>query len=262
MFLACDLGNTFAKFGLYEHNELKRFIKCPYEEFSADVFQAWEIDRIGISSVVPQMTEKIAGILSEKFTYLPFIINSASSRFNLKINYKSPSTLGIDRICSAEGAFSLFRSDPDFSKYNENTFIVTADLGTATTINIVGYYAEFLGGIIMPGISTMANSLFTNTAKLPRVDPLDAYKGFIGIDTASSISSGIINSTSGIIERTVMRLKKEQNAQSVKLYLTGGFAEVMKNYVETDSIVVKDLVLRGIKAIYERNFVDKERNIF
>ncbi|MGE5681950.1 MAG: type III pantothenate kinase [Bacillota bacterium] len=255
MFLACDLGNTFAKFCVYEGDKTVRLWKSKYEDYDSEAFSQFPITGAGISSVVTEFTQIVASDIRNKFDIDPFIIDH-NARFNIKINYLTPRTLGIDRICSVEGAFSIFRSDPEFLNYNEKTFLVTVDLGTATTINIVKYNAEFSGGIITPGLTTMVKSLFTNTARLPEIDLKNDYKGFWGVDTHSSIASGIINSAVSIIEKSLMQLKNIDGAEKIKLFITGGNSEVILNYLPMEFVFVNDLVLRGVKAIYERNFVD------
>ncbi|MEI7811397.1 MAG: type III pantothenate kinase [Ignavibacteria bacterium] len=254
MLLACDLGNTFAKFGIYDEDILVAGIKSSYDNFTPALFSKYTINCAAVSSVVPAHTMKLSVALSYKYGITPFIIHS-KSHFNLRINYLTPNALGTDRICSAEGAFALYKKSKDFKKYNDKTCIVTIDMGTATTINIIGFEAEFSGGIILPGLSTMAKALNTNTAGLPEINPGSDYTGFIGHDTKSSIASGIINSTAGLIENTIRHLKNELKARQIKIYITGGNAPLMLKYLETEHTYVEDLVLRGVKTIYERNMV-------
>ena len=177
-----------------------------------------------MSSVVPTTSKTLEEQL-KKINISPFFINS-ESKFNLKNEYKTPSTLGIDRICSAEGAFYLYQHSSNFKSknYSEKDFILTIDFGTATTLNFVKYPGIFMGGIIAPGINMMFNSLLTNTAQLPSVQ-IDDYQNFIGADTNQSISSGIINSSIGLIERTIKHLKQNLNAEIINVFITGGNAE-------------------------------------
>src|SRR5690606_9318905 len=147
-----------------------------------------------------------------------------NSSFNLKLNYDSLDTLGIDRICSCEGAFYLFRNSSEFQNYDEGTFLLTIDFGTATTINFIKYPGEFIGGIIFPGIKLMSSALNSNTAQLPLVEISD-YKNLIGRTTRQSIASGILHSTLSLINETIVYLRKELNAEKIFVFITGGNAD-------------------------------------
>ncbi len=144
-----------------------------------------------------------------------FIISN-KAKFNLNINYDTPETLGIDRICSSEGAFYLFKNSEDFKNYNAETYIVTIDFGTATTINIIDYPATFIGGIISPGLKMMFNSLNKSTAQLPDVDPYD-YLDLIGRTTNSSIATGVINSSIGLIDKLLSYIKNDLSGKNIKI---------------------------------------------
>ena len=163
MILALDIGNTNIKAGYFLKNELKNIVifRNPDELF--DSIKHYDFNEAAISSVVPSLTEKVKQFLNEKYQITPYLI-SKDSLFKLKLDYKTPETLGIDRICSAEAAFNIFNSGKDL---NKETFLLTIDLGTATTINIAAPPCNFIGGLIAPGIKTMFDSLNNETAQLP-----------------------------------------------------------------------------------------------
>ncbi len=251
MLLACDIGNTNIKTGVFENEKLSSFNSFnTYRNFIENIKNI-NFSDIAISSVVPTITEKLKKDLSNFSPGKPFIIDK-SANFNLKIKYDSPDTLGIDRVCSAEGAFYIYKNSTEFKDYNLNTFILSIDFGTATTINFVRFPGEFVGGIIAPGIKTMFNSLNTNTAQLPDIDE-SFYKELIGSDTKSSIASGIVNSVTGLIEKSISQLKTIYSAKKIKIYITGGNAEKILPYLTFDYQLEKALVLKGIKAVYYKN---------
>lgn len=251
MLLAFDIGNTNIKAGLFDGDELISVkVFSPADNLFPEL-SAFEINRVAVSSVVPGLTFKITEIIKERLN-LPAFIISAKSRFGVKINYDNPETLGIDRICSAEGAFSIFKKSNDFNTFDSKTFLVAIDFGTATTINIVGFPGIFMGGIIAPGIKTMMSSLKSNTAQLPEID-FESYKGFIGRDTKSSIASGIINSTTGLIEKILSFMKTELNSEKTHIFVTGGNAETIFPHLNFQYHYEKGLVLKGIKSVYDLN---------
>jgi type III pantothenate kinase len=254
MFLACDIGNTNIKTAIYDKDKRKSFNIFPAEKVLYNLFCEQEISEVAISSVVPNKTEEITKFLHNELKIDPFIIN-INSKFNLSINYKTPETLGIDRICAAEGAYKLFETEYSVIPQIEKFYLLVIDLGTATTLNFINLKPEFEGGIILPGIKLMANSLNINTAQLPKID-LTNYTTFIGKDTHSSIASGIINSTVGLIEKAYQHLTNTMGAKTIKIYFTGGNARIIQPYIKYENALVEDLVLRGVKVVFERNKIE------
>lgn len=247
MLLIFDIGNSIIKVAVYNGDDRISFAKYAVSEIEFKEIKEYKIDAVAISSVVPDNTEKIKQLVKEHFNIEPFIL-SRYCKFNLKNDYATPDTLGMDRLCGCEGAYSLFRNDK--SKTNEKP-IITIDLGTATTINLIKPGGVFAGGIIAPGIETMNKTLHKQTAQLPEVD-LSEYIGLIGNDTKSSIAAGIIISTIGLIEKTISELQKDFG-QIPEIYLTGGNAFKIIPHISFDYEYVDDLVLRGIKAIHSLN---------
>jgi type III pantothenate kinase len=251
MILACDIGNTNIKTGLFSKDEPVEINLYRDAELFYEQLKIKPVDKIAISSVVPEITIQITKLLKQLNRTAPLVIDK-NSAFNLKISYDYVDTLGIDRICSAEGAFFLYKNSVDYKNFNENTYILSIDLGTATTINIVRYPGEFIGGIISPGISLMFESLSKKTAQLPRASE-NNYNNFIGKNTFSSIASGVINSTTGLIENTILNLKRQMNADKIKIFITGGNAEKVLPYCNFEYKFVRELVLLGVKTIRDRN---------
>ncbi len=168
------------------------------------------------------------------------------------MNINHLDTLGIDRLCSAEGAFFLFKQSNNFINYSDKDFIITIDFGTATTINFVQHPGVFLGGIIAPGIKTMFNSLQKNTAQLPEVG-INNFESFIGTDTKQSIASGVLNSTLGLMEKTINYLKNEYHGENIFIYATGGNAKDILSHINFRYKFEESLVLLGVKAVWDIN---------
>jgi type III pantothenate kinase len=246
MILTLDIGNTNIKAGIFKGENLKDHYVFADLTLLKSFFNKHEISGIAISSVVTEKTKIIVELLSVSYKFKPFIINN-DCKFNLKIDYKTPETLGIDRICSAEGAFNLCNNS-----LISGTYLVTIDFGTATTINIVKYPNIFLGGLITPGINTMFKSLATQTSQLPDLK-IDNYNFMIGDDTHSSIASGVINSAVGLIEKVISHLNNLDDCSNLIIYATGGMADKLQKFLPNKIIYDEFLVLRGIRSLYELN---------
>ncbi len=251
MLTAIDIGNTSIKTGIFNGDELAGFSTFNDYNTAADFIVSVASEKIAVSSVVPALSDKISRRIKQSLGITPFLINR-SVKFNLIINYGSVETLGIDRICSAEGALFLTKKSAA-AGLNENSYVVSMDLGTATTLNIVKWPNEFIGGMISPGINMMFGSLNKNTAQLPEVDSSD-FKNFIGSDTKSSIAAGVLGATAGLAERTENYLRNTLKAKDVVFYVTGGNAGKIIDSLNIKFTYVKELVLTGINAVYSLNF--------
>ncbi len=251
MILTCDVGNTNIKTAVFRDDQIGEIYTFDKLDTLFSYLGKIHPENFAIASVVPSTTKSITDYLGSKFGVIPLIIRN-DLKFNLRIDYDSSETLGIDRICSAEGAFKLFKNSTEFNSYTEKTYLITIDFGTATTINIIRYPGIFSGGLIAPGLKMMFNSLTQNTAQLPHVDEKD-FKQMIGRDTKTSIASGVINSIVGMIEKTLKHLKENLGAGEIKIFITGGNAEKISPHLNIKYENQKALVLLGIKAIFDIN---------
>jgi type III pantothenate kinase len=244
MFLSCDIGNSNIKVCLFSENKIVESYSFKRVSKVINFFAENDITSSGISSVVPSLTKEFSSQMKKHSSHFYIVTNK--SKTNLKLKYKTPGTLGTDRICSAEGAFYLNGS------LKEKDFLVSIDFGTATTVNVVDYPNYFTGGIIAPGINMMSKSLHSNTAQLPLVNISD-YQEIIGSSTKSSIASGLVNSTVGILERVINYLERNKKGSNIKIFITGGNAELIIPFLDFEFTFERNLVHFGIKTITELN---------
>ena len=251
MLLAIDIGNSRIKTALFKNDKIvSHFSFIDPAELKSLISDIKEKD-IAICSVVPEKTIVVLKIIKELTDKSLFMI-SKDIRTNVEIGYKTPDTLGVDRLCSAEGAYFLFNNLDGHKNYNDSTFILTIDFGTATTINVIEYPGKFIGGLIAPGFYLMFESLNKKTAQLPNVNFQD-YNSVIGDSTKSSIASGVVSSVVGMIEKTTNYLMKEKSAEKIFIYLTGGNAKKIIPFLNFDFIFEEGLVLYGMNALMKIN---------
>lgn len=247
MILVCDIGNSFIKSAIFKDETLINYnVKKDFSSIRKFIKEK-EISTVVISSVVPSKLKLLLKELSS-FSSVKSSVIHKNLKYNLSIKYATPNTLGMDRICSAEGAFYLVKTSRDSNSFKKDDYFISIDCGTATTINVIKYPNSFLGGLIAPGLDMMFSALHTQTAQLPRLTA-KSYKSLIGNSTKASIASGVINSTVGIIHQTIISLPK----QPKKVFITGGNAKYIIPHLKFDVKYEKALVLYGIKAIYDKN---------
>jgi type III pantothenate kinase len=250
MLYTLDIGNTNIKLASFVEDKLSDFVIVKdLQEISNFIIKDKNVS-IAFCSVVPEKSNQLKGLAKRDLAIEPFEVK-LNSFTNIKISYETPNTLGLDRICSLEGALYLSSNLREEQKFNESSIILTVDFGTATTINFLSYPNNFIGGLISPGIHVMINSLNTGTAQLPVADVND-YKGLIGTSTNSSISSGIINATIGLIEKVISYLKNERKTENLIIYITGGNARLLMPFLKFNFIYEKALINYGIKNIFSR----------
>ena len=246
MLLTLDIGNSNIKSALFNGNDLVEFKVHSEIDEALQYLNSKTFSNAAICSVNLAKEKILSDALLKKgsLVFKPTI----HSKLNLKIKYKTPNTLGIDRVCSAVGAYELAIK----KILLKNQYLITIDFGTATTLNIISPQTDFIGGLIAPGIQTMLKSLNEKTAQLPIPD-LNSYESLIGDSTNSSIISGVFNSTMGMINETVNHLKELTDGIEPIIFATGGNAKIIIPYLKQKIFYDEALVLKGLKIIYELN---------
>ena len=248
MLLAIDIGNSLTKFGVFENDTLRYRMDIPtIRRQTADEIYNPKIQSVHaviISSVVPELKNTYLELSQKYFRLEPIFVNS-SFDFNLKINYFPPENLGVDRLVAAFAAVVKY-----------GVPCIVCDFGTATTIDVVSSKSEFLGGIIAPGMQTMSEALFLKTAQLPKIK-IGKPESVIGNSTVKSIESGIYFGYVGLVDGIIERMTGEL-VETPKVIATGGFANLIAESSEKIEIVEENLMLEGLRLVYEKRCAAKE----
>jgi type III pantothenate kinase len=247
MLLTIDIGNTNIKSAFFGNSLMKEFNVHPNTEKALEYLSKHKFEEAAICSVNPAVEKLIYDYICSK-GISTFRI-SVQNKFNLKIKYRTPATLGMDRVCSVTGALDIAEKEKLLSI---GQYLITIDFGTATTVNILSPDREFIGGLIAPGITTMLKSLNEKTANLPLPD-LNDYKGLIGDSTNTSIISGVITATTGLINETIDKLSSENDKQLPVIFATGGNAGFIIPHLKYKVVFEEALVLKGLKVLYDLN---------
>ena len=238
MNLVIDIGNSFAKVALFEQDKLVKTILREQVSFDLirDCIKHNSPDAVILSSV------KKEDILLYEFLYDTFPVFYHLTHklpVPLKIDYRTPKTLGMDRLAAAIGA--------SIEKPGMNLLII--DIGTAITIDFVGSDGVYRGGNISPGPNLRFQSLYRCTKKLPLVDKQGEIPS-LGHDTLTAIRSGVIN---GIVRELDSYIDEYKKNAKVFTFLTGGntfyFESKLKNAIFAD----ENLVLKGLNEIIRYN---------
>ena len=235
MNLIIDIGNNSAKFFLFSGEQIVLHTRRENTRF--DVIDEWnrlyDIDKAIVSSVIADSCE-----LQNELQKLqcPIVRFNSSTPLPLEINYRTPGTLGSDRLAAAVGA------------WNEATGrnLLVIDAGSAITIDFVSKDGKYNGGNIAPGIKMRLRALHEYTSRLPMVDK-EGDTPAIGYDTETAIRSGVINGICHEIEGYINEFK--QKYCDLLVFLTGGDEKPLKNRIKNCIFADKYLVAKGLNRI-------------
>ncbi len=235
MDLLIDSGNTNTKVGLCSAGSILEVISLKSIETIREIAMQHKPEHIVISSVNKKLDEIEACFPTSKI--IRFSSQTPIPVINL---YKSPATLGMDRLAGVIGASTLFKG--------ENCLVI--DAGTCITYDLIDANQQYRGGSISLGVEMRFKALHTFTAQLPLVDRISSFK-LIGGTTEESIQSGVLNGVlmemGGIIEK----YKKEYKV--LKIIITGGDAIFFESNLKDSIFVEPKLIFLGLKRILEYN---------
>ncbi|MBQ5663867.1 MAG: type III pantothenate kinase [Bacteroidaceae bacterium] len=235
MNLVIDIGNSYCKAALFEERTMKEFHKGSnrFIEILDKWSKNYNIKKAIVSSVI-EIPATIVGQL-EKLScqYIQF---NAQTKLPIKILYRTPHTLGVDRIAAVVGAQG---EAPERD-------ILVIDAGSAITYDFIDTQGNYHGGNIAPGINMRLTALHEHTGKLPLVLP-EGDTPAMGYDTETAIRSGVINGIKHEIEGYISQISKKY--PSLLVFLTGGDEKILINSIKSRIFADEFLVLKGLNRI-------------
>jgi type III pantothenate kinase len=227
--LGLDAGSTDA---------LAEALRAPLSSLPSGA--ATDLRAIGCSVVSDSATRAIAAVVGAvTSTGVRWLTSQPSFEYRgvaLVNGYRDPGQLGADRWHAMIAARQSFPVLP----------LVVVCAGTATTVDSVDAAGRFLGGVIAPGASMMADSLARGTAGLPR----SAGRAVAMPDnTDDAIATGVADALVGLIERRVRALARA--GAPPQLVVAGGRGGELAARLclagEVAGVLVEErLVLRGL----------------
>ena len=238
--LVIDIGNSSAKVALFDGDTLTEQLRVSHEELPLTLRTSATYPTIGaaiISSVIP-----ISEAVEEALQELPYpcLRMSAQLKMPFDIAYKTPATLGPDRLAAvAEACMQQPGRD-----------LLVIDAGTAITYDVVSAEGTYLGGNISPGIGMRLKALHHFTGKLPLVEK-EGERIAIGNTTETAIREGVLQGVDKEIEGYI----HEYTTKHPKLlvFLTGGDAIFLDNRLKNRTFADHLLVIKGLNRVLTLN---------
>lgn len=253
MILCVDIGNTSIALGGFDKDELKFVVRLSTDvtktedEYASKILNilalhsvnANDIEGAIISSVVPPLNAIMKSALNISYGVEALMV-CPGIKTGIGILCDSPSSVGADLICSCVAANTL---------YGAPALII--DIGTATKMIVTNKNGAFIGVSIIPGVMMGLNALSDGTAQLPKIG-LEAPATVIGKNTVDCMKSGVIFGNASMIDGMIERINREVG-DTLPVVVTGGYASAIAPHCEHNMTLDKDLVLKGLYIIYNKN---------
>src|SRR5215210_8454514 len=220
--LAIDVGNTQTVFGLFEGEELREHWRIATERNrSGDELGALygnfidlaEVEGVGLASTVPQLHRAYEDFAKE-YAKAELLELGPGVKTGIPVRYDDPREVGPDRIANAVAAAERYGAP-----------CIVVDFGTSTNFDVVSSDAEYVGGVLAPGIETSMDALFERAARLRKVDFVEP-EHVIGKTTVSALQSGLVYGFAGQVDGIVEKIRAELG-DTAPVIATGGLAELI-----------------------------------
>jgi type III pantothenate kinase len=237
MNLAIDQGNSSTKIGFFDKGKLIATYKLDFldKKVITELINRHGADNVIFSSVTNQtgeFEELIQNISGS------FIFFDHHTPIPVKNGYKTPETLGKDRLAAVIGAAAIYPDSP----------LLVIDAGTAITFDLYNDHVYY-GGNISPGLKMRFAALHQQTSRLPATTT--GNTPFWGTTTEEAIRSGVQNSLLMEFEGYINKVIKQY--PDAKVILTGGDADFFVSYTKSIIFAQPNLVLSGLNRIIEYN---------
>ena len=233
MNLIIDIGNTLVKYAIFNDDKLVELLKTSEveEEKINTLIKEFDVKKVIISSVRKEMNWN----LDVEVIYLSYKTN-----LPITLNYKTPETLGKDRIANIVAVSEEYP--------NKNALVI--DAGTCITYDFINKNKTYFGGRISPGLKMRYKSLNEFTELLPKLSVSGESK-FIGDDTDSSIFSGVEQGVLSEVNSLIAGFRKEN--ENLIVIVTGGDTFFFENALKNSIFADENLVLKGLNIILKYN---------
>ena len=253
MILTIDIGNSNIVLGGVEDDKivfearLRTEATKTSDQYCVDVKILLDVygitaDRIEgaiIASVVPQVLNSFQTAI-KKLTGKTSLVVGPGLKTGLNILLENPGHMGADLVVADVAALREHKPP-----------MIVIDMGTATTMSVLDKNGAHIGGCIIPGVKISMDALTDRTALLPGLQ-LDQPKKAIGRNTVDAMRSGIMMGTACMLDGMVERMEQELGCKTTVI-ATGGIAKFIVPMCKTPIIYDKDLIIKGLAALYRDN---------
>jgi type III pantothenate kinase len=252
MTVLVDVGNTRIKWATLANGRLVRRGSAVHRESVDAAIAAFAAalppqPRIIAANVAGErVAERLRALAATRPGASLELVATSAERFGVRCAYEDPSRLGVDRWVAVLAAYHGARGAA-----------CAIDAGTAVTFDAVDAAGAHLGGLIFPGVRLLAAALDRNTSDIGRTPAAPAAArglDLLGRNTDAAVGHAAWLALSAALDRAVVTVERALGTPPV-VYLTGGDAEALRDWLETRTELRADLVLEGLEL-----FADAQEN--
>ena len=241
--LVIDVGNSRMKWGLFGPHGWVEIGATPNSDIGTLALRDWHnlarpLRAVGVNVAGEAARVRVEAQLT-RWRLVPEWLTARESACGVTNRYARPSQLGADRWASLIAAWQRSNVTDLFPPA-----CVVVNAGTAVTVDALDEHGVFRGGLILPGMRLMLQTLAENTAALKSAP--GEFREFPD-NTADALHSGAMQAICGAIEQ--MRRQIDTNPAQVRVYIAGGAAAEIARRLSPPVEVVDNLVLDGVLAL-------------
>lgn len=232
MILAVDAGNSRIKWGVHDGRAW-----LAQDAVGHDGLNRMAAALRGFSGIRQAVISNVAG------TGMAAALQAMLDEAGIEAHW----VRAVPRACGVSNGYAQLGSDRWAALvaawHRQQGACVVACAGTALTVDALSSRGEFLGGLIVPGLSLMKTALNTNTAGL--TDMEDGRLCAFPSSTGDAVHSGALQAMAGAVDRLYQELASRE-AGAPALLLAGGDATTLRPVLSPACEIVDNLVLEGL----------------
>ena len=240
MNLIIDIGNTHTKVAVFDRNNLSSKTVVPTPELLVTIETILTKQPSVTKAILCSVVRLEATLLEAIKVLIPLLVMDHRINYPFENLYRSPETLGLDRLALVAAAAHQFPQ--------KNTLII--DAGSCITYDILGQGKYYHGGAISPGLNMRYKALNHFTSKLPYLSP-KLPETTVGHDSCQSIhvgvNGGIIHEIKGVIS------SYQHDFQDLTVILTGGDIDFLLKQLKISIFANSNFLLEGLNFLLEYN---------
>jgi type III pantothenate kinase len=246
MKLLLDVGNTAVKWATAESGTLTAHGDFVHRDadFGRLANQAWSgletpAAVVAVNVAGEGMAAAIADYVRQTWQCPVEFIKTAHAACGVTNAYRAPGDLGADRWVAMIAAH-----------HRIDGAVCIIDCGTAITVDLLAASGEHRGGLILPGVRLLGETLAVNTAGIRLQDDATA-SGLLGRTTRDGVIGGAQYLAAAAIDRIAADVI-EHAGETVNVIVTGGDAERLLPLLATPLQYQPQLVLQGLVIMSDR----------